>query len=289
MSVEYTVKLGPFSKANCKDIAESFAGMYRGIEFTTKDDGNYAFFFCRDSIRGFSLWREKPRVFTARMNHMSSPSDKDKFREFLLFLLSAFKASVLGEDGGKLKAGDITTKEIAKGEDGGKLLETILQVNDYLTLPLCDSAVVVYKNEYEAMKQDASFPENLLRILQERAKSVFFARRPSLFRLNESCLTFVIWDYNDMLLSRTDLIAAANPADADDVAFVAWEDFMRIENARCLAIPATKAGEASYLVYGLGGAGTYEAAAFFVRCKQLGQDVLRRKEAKARDEALQNK
>jgi hypothetical protein len=279
MSVEYTIKPGLFSKVDFEEILDGFKKLNPTVKAVMSDDGSSAFFFREGSIRGMSLRRESARHFVARINHCASRADAEMMQDVLLFAIDTYNASVIHEDGKKLKRQDIAADTIYKSVDGfSGFLEAIFAREAYVSLPLDDANSVVYKDEYEDLKSVSNFPQNLIVLLQERAKRLFYARRVNRFQLNDSGFVFSVWDYDDMLVCKTDLIALQNPSDEKDVIFVDWDDFAAHKKVSRLSLPSvSKDSPERWLVYGLGGLESYEAAEFFVSAKSLARDVIPQK------------
>lgn len=235
MSVEYNAKY-LFRKPDLNDLTKQFAAGQPAVEIQSAEKA--ALLFTRGSIRGVSVYDEE-KGLRIRVNHFASQADADLVRAFLGLLLEK-GMSVKHESGERLRSGDLTEQRFNEELVSDIGLFDALLINkgeEYLSLPLWDADVILWRIHYEQLRED---PEAVRTYLQERAWRLFHSHRASSFSL-EKKLRMAVWSYLDTIIQPVDAIAVSNPDEnVKEVLIVRWEDFTALDGIHYEKVPRGK-------------------------------------------------
>lgn len=255
MSVEYSVKFGIFKKINLEEMISVWEkSLSNKVYYNCSDDSSSYIFFVKGSIRGFSVNRteKNKNELTIRSNYYSSQEDAELVCSFIKFLNKGYNAKIFNEDGSLIKSIDIDEiQSRIMDYNSLQFFERIFESENYMNLPLWDIDIVIYKSDFDRMKQSCDFPDNFNKYLKDKAYKIFLSRRAAQIKIDSGTIISV-WAFDDMVVYPVDIIAMTNPLIAEEHVFVKWDDFINSEFVTYETIPLGKEQGNYYFVNKIG-------------------------------------
>lgn len=259
MSVEFTIEsLKDYSSSMDKSLID-WANENPKYDMILKknEDSKGLYVFGRGSIRGFGIKFEKKllkNLVHIRINVFASSTDWEMLYSVISYLTQKLKFK-LYKDGEPFDYKSITSEQFV---EAGKqqwnldcsIVDSLLSKEDYIKLPNWDIDVVIYKTQYEGMKKSPDFVILLTKYLQERAYRMMNSRRAGIIEVN-SGRRISVWNFDDFITQKVDMVSIINPLDEKDYAFVEWDKFIESEYITYEAIPRDNKGESYFFVEGL--------------------------------------
>ena len=241
MSISYTISFRPFSRIKLEQLMNVYLDNTPEISYKSSEEKDAYILFARGSIRGISVRQEMKNKLNVRCNVLPSKTDSEILYGFLKWIGTDCKGKIIDESGVKLSGRDLTLEDIMSQMSEHKhinLLETILQEESYVKLPVWDGDIVVCRDKFEELKGEPNYPEVVFTYLQEKSFRIFHARRAQQIKTNRN--TISIWAYDDVLMVSSQLVGVRDPDDEDNYIFFPWDHFLSSPEIRYEEIPLGK-------------------------------------------------
>ena len=95
----------------------------------------------------------------------------------------------------------------------------------------CYSAIVIYKDYYDSIKNDSNVIDKINQYLAEKSALYMSARRAGIFQLNGD-KRIAVWNFDAVLLNEVDYVAIVKNENTNDHILVTWDTFLKTKGVR---------------------------------------------------------
>lgn len=257
MSIEYKVYISSNIYNKFEDTLQDLkvTNLFNELLIHKLDEGKQFFMFCNGSIRGLSIRLDRKLLkqwLVIRINAFSSSSDGELFIALISSLINKSKIKVYEESSLLVEDSGIKDYLIARmkkeQEFNYTLMERLLEKESYMTLPIFDYDIVIYKNYFDTIMKDSNLTCEIEKYLIKKSYEYMTSRRAGVITLKGN-KTVAVWSFDGVLLSEVDYIAIIKGEDTKNPIFVKWDIFIEYELVRYDQIPKNK-NDKYYYIYG---------------------------------------
>lgn len=241
MSVEYKVYINSHIFNSFEDIIKELKNKSQSPDdfFIHKvEEGDNYFIYGEGSIRGIWIYLKSSLMkkwIDIKINAFSSIADWELFYTLVENLKKHDKVKIYEESDVLIKDDDfkgyITQRYQKEEKFNYELLSHLLEKERYMTLPVFDYDIVIYKDYYDSIKNDSNVIDKINQYLAEKSALYMSARRAGIFQLNGD-KRIAVWNFDAVLLNEVDYVAIVKNENTNDHILVTWDTFLKTKGVR---------------------------------------------------------